>query len=99
VSSATSAVSSGSGGVCDASLVCGQCQGCAIAGPCAGDAMACNGSPDCVAYLQCYDACSPNDLACQQNCGFAHVVGAITYNQFKGCLCLNCTMSCAGMGC
>jgi len=77
-----------------------DCFNCAISPgqPCEQDGTNCTSNPDCVALVDCKNACGTMD--CIVACEDAHPVGLLELSNLEGCICLEgcpsvCKASCA----
>jgi hypothetical protein len=87
----------GTTSVCDNTGNCNTCQNCAWFGPCNTQAMACDNTPECVAIIQCYQSCAPNDQTCYSKCYWAHPMGHQVYDGLYLCIaCQQCYNDCNG---
>jgi hypothetical protein len=58
-------------------------------------AQACENTPECVALIQCYQACAMGDQTCYDKCFWAHPGGHATYEAIFLCLdCQQCPSDC-----
>ncbi|MBI5533767.1 MAG: trypsin-like serine protease [Deltaproteobacteria bacterium] len=88
----------GGGGSGGAPQTCDTCSNQSIVPgmPCETAWANCTGSNQCVAYLQCAQACAPNDSACGLKCYNDNLDGAHIYNQVWSCICTTgCPTPCA----
>jgi len=61
---------------------------------CCSQAQACANSSECIALLNCINACAMGDTACENNCGTQHQSGVAPYNAVGMCMQSNCTTAC-----
>jgi hypothetical protein len=82
----------GTGGAGGGSVM--GCTACA-AQSCFGQAGACEGSPDCKAWLQCLQTCIVP--TCAAECNQANPGAATLYDPVYACLCTSCSTPCSGV--
>jgi hypothetical protein len=73
------------------------CVRCAYAGPCKGAYDACQGSPDCIVFGACAQACKLSDAgtACNNRCEGEHPTGYAAYKAMIKCaFCETCRSDC-----
>lgn len=70
----------------------GGCQSCMQA--CCTDDNACASSSDCVAVIQCMNACPKNDAPCLTSCRSQHAQGASLLDAISKCMKSQCTGTC-----
>lgn len=103
--SVTSSVTTGPTLFCDNSGECSNgadgCVECAYGpgGPCVGLYDTCISSDECLALLDCFNTCDPNDPDCYQKCADSFPTGAAQYNELVVCvICDACYNDCDGQG-
>jgi len=85
------------GTTCDAGCAAGKalmpCQKCLYT-ECSNEMNACLANPECVALVQCIQACAPGDMACGQACADEHPSGLLQAVALRNCRIENCDESC-----
>lgn len=87
-------ISGNSGGT----QTCAQCQQAATTGvgACSSQVSACQNDSDCVALVNCLNACASGDQTCINNCASQHTEGTTVYSQIGDCMCNTaCKTECA----
>jgi hypothetical protein len=78
---------------CPGSMAPPACEVC-LAQKCEPSLEKCYGNKECIALINCAQACAPGNMACPQACIAMHPMGAVDAQALNQCVQTNCSAMC-----